>query len=168
MSELHPTITDKDRGTDGLIGLIEDGDYHWLSIFDERDGLVKRAVIVPDGTYIVEGMVGGKILSLGPTDPDFVLVRYHFKSTIANPTGQNGEFDQGEVGEKYHDVTGGGAVPVSRRVGRWFGPIGGKIVVRAGSTSPTEAHAVGVDYRVDGGRYARDTLILKFLRQRDE
>lgn len=111
MSELHPTITDKDRGTDGLIGLIEDGDYHWLSIFDERDGLVKRAVIVPDGTYIVEGMVGGKILSLGPTDPDFVLVRYHFKSTIANPTGQNGEFDQGEVGEKYHDVTGGGLCP---------------------------------------------------------
>lgn len=175
MSDLHPTFTDKDRGPDGsiregnTIGLIEDGDYHWFSILDKRDGAVKRAVIVPDGVYLVEFTVGGKILADGPTDIDAVLVRYHFKDGILQPTGKDGEFEDGEVGEQFHDVTGGGPIQTNRRVGRWFGTYGGnKIVVRAGSSSSTEAHAVGLDYRVDGGRYARDTLILKFVRQRDE
>jgi len=162
MSTVHPTVTDKDRGPNAIgpgetLGMIEDGEWHWFSIRD-LDGEVKRAIVVPDGTYLVEVACGGPIIEVGPTNIEVNLVRYHFDSA--------GNIDQGEVGQKYHDSTAWSEISTSRRVkDRWFGTFIGKMVVDAASTSTVEAHAVGVDYRVQGGAYKRDSLILKFLRQ---
>lgn len=176
MSLLHPTITDKDRGptpgVPGAIGLIEDGDWHWFSIRDDRDGQIKRAVVVPDGTYSLLVALGGKLLTVPPSDLEVSAVRYHLKpGPLPNvpPVGLANEIDRGEVGELYHDSTAWSRISLGRCVtSSWFDTFDAKIVVRAGSTDPTEAHAVGIDYRVDGGSMNRDALILKFLRQRDD
>lgn len=164
----HITISDKDRGPNGVgpgqaLGLIEDGEWHWYSIRD-LDGKVKRCVVVPDGTYDVKVAQHGNILTLGPTDIEFHLTRYHFDGKGA----LNGNIVDGEEGERFHDSTAWDSIATSRRVkNEWFGTGGGKVVVKAGSTEPTEAHGVGVCYRVDGGSYNRDGLILKFIRLAD-
>jgi hypothetical protein len=156
MSDLHPTVTDKRPP----IGLIEDGEWHWYSILD-RDGLAKRAVIVPDGTYEVVVANAGRIIEPGPNDIELHVVRYHFDD--------RGLLTEYAEGDRYHDSTAWATISTNRRnTDRWFDVFPAKVVVKAGSELPTEAHGVGVCYRVDGGRYEREGLILKFLRLLDE
>lgn len=147
---VHPTISDKEREP---IGLIEDGEWHWFSIA-LADGRIVRSVTIGDadglvaGKYYLQYQLKGQTITLPQSQINTRIRRY----PIPEPDDDNG--------------TAWDSIDPYRQIdNEWFGARGGKIELRE---SGDYSRAVGIDYRVLGGKLMRKHIVLKFIRLRDE
>jgi hypothetical protein len=134
MSAVHPTFEDK--GRDEAL----EADSRWRPLDILLPGGLSRAVLVPDGTYLLEVQLSGK-------------------ATRPHPLGIRVQRYPGQNSTAWYRV-------VIDEPGFWYDTHGGlKIVVGEPNAAGTVARRVGLEYRLAGGSVAVRDRILKFVRQ---
>lgn len=155
MSDLHPTISDKERD----VGMAEDGDWHTWQVRRSWDGLIEPDFTPPMlpgdellavRTYWVAVNVRGLILMLPSIRRlDVRLDRFPLDPADNGTAWDHIDLREFQTGEE------------------WFGSFAGKIEFHRSGTYSTSA---GLGYRVPSGdgTLKINSRIVKLLRQRDE